>query len=490
MTNTPWQLSEDRCFDPEPAQRRVARSLYESIAGLPIVSPHGHVDPALLADPAATFGSPADLLIIPDHYVYRLLYSCGIPLEALGITGPDPLPVETDHRRIWQIFAEHFHIFRSTPTGLWLAHVLTQVFGVTVKPNGANAQALFDELSDKLASPEYAPRSLFERFNIEVLCTTDAATDPLGSHRAIRASGWTGDVRPTFRPDDVLDVLRPGWHEAIGALGELTGVSIHSFGSFVLALESRRAAFKEMGATSTDQSVSDPLTVDLGPSGAEAIFQRALLGTASEDDTRMFVAHMLMESARMSVDDGLVMQLHVGPQRNYDHTIFARFGRDRGFDIPCATEFTQSLRPLLNRFGRDSRLTLILFTLDESTYSRELAPLAGVYPALKLGPPWWFHDSVEGISRYRSRVIETAGIHNTVGFNDDTRAFPSISARHDVARRVDANWLAGLVVRGMIDEEDASEMAIDVAYRLAKRVYKLDGRPLRPAGAPVRMEGP
>jgi len=481
MTEGSWRLSPDRCFDPNPVQRRIARTLYQSMARLPIVSPHGHVDPALFADATATFGSPADLLIVPDHYVYRLLYSYGVPLEALGVARQDEVAAVSDHRKVWQTFAEHLHLFRGTPTGLWLTHVLTLVFGISTKPTGENAQALFDELAEKLARLEYAPRALFERFNIEALCTTDAATDPLASHKRILASGWTGDVRPTFRSDGVVDVLRPAWAKSIAALSDLSGVDICSYASFIHAVERRRESFKALGATATDQSAEDALTVDLGPAKAAQIFQQALAGTVSENDARAFTAHMLMESARMSVDDGLVMQLHVGSVRNYDSSVFARFGRDRGFDIPHATEFTRSLRPLLNRYGRDPRLTLIVFTLDESTYTRELAPLAGVYPALKLGPPWWFQDSVEGMARYRNRVIETAGLHNTVGFNDDTRSFPSIPARHDLARRVDANWLAGLVVRGLVDEEDAADMALDVAYRLARRAYKLD-RPLPRAG--------
>lgn len=469
-----WRLPEDRCFDPNPDQRRIARRLYETVSGLPIVSPHGHVDPALFADAQADFGSPADLLIIPDHYVYRLLYSQGIPLEALGVPRADGGPVESDHRKIWQTFAEHFHLFRGTPTGLWLAHELTEVFGVRCKLDGTTAQAAYDEIAGKLASPEFEPRALFARFNIEVLCTTDAATDPLDTHTAIRASGWKGDIRPTCRPDSVIDLLRPGWREEIDTLSGLSGVDVHSYATFVEGLQRRREAFKALGATATDQSAETALTTELTSQEAERVFQRGLQGIATPDDARRFTAHMVTQSAKMSIDDGLVMQLHVGSLRNYDAHTFRRFGRDKGFDIPRASEFTESLRPLLNRHGRDPRLTLILFTLDEGTYSRELAPLAGVYPALKLGPPWWFHDSVEGMARFRQRVIETAGLHNTAGFNDDTRAFPSIPARHDLARRIDANWIAGLVVRGIVDEEDAHEMILDTAYRLAKRAYKLD----------------
>ena len=467
-------LSPDRYFDPDPEQRRLARELYESVAGLPLICPHGHVDPRLFADEQATFGTPADLLIIPDHYVFRLLYSQGIPLEKLGVPRRDGGWVETDHRQIWQTFAENFYLFRGTPTGLWLKHELQDLFGVTEKLNAASAQRIYDQIAACLATPAFRPRALFERFNIEVLCTTDAATDPLIYHQAIRDSGWKGQIRPTFRPDALLNLQSPHWRESIDLLSERTGLSVDSYPAFVRALEDRRAFFRAMGATATDQAVQTPYTAELSPREAEAIFQRALRGEASSEDARRFTAHMVLEMARMSVEDGLVMQLHCGSWRDHNAAIYEQFGADKGGDIPVPIEFTRNLRPLLNRFGNDPRLTLVLFTLDETTYARELAPLAGHYPALRLGPPWWFHDSPNGMLRYRQQVTETAGLYNTVGFNDDTRAFPSIPARHDLARRVDASWIAGLVLRGIVDLDDAREMIVDTAYRLAKRAYKFD----------------
>jgi glucuronate isomerase len=466
-------LPEDRYFDPNPAQREVALELYRSVVDLPIVSPHGHVDPRLFADPEATFGTPADLLIIPDHYVYRMLYSQGVQLEDLGIPRQDGRPVERDHRKIWQIFAENFYLFRGTPSGCWLKHELRDVFGVREKLDGHNAQAVYDHIAAKLATPAFRPRALFERFNIEVLCTTDAATDPLVYHRQIRDSGWTGNVRPTFRPDAVINLLTEGWAEHIAALSEVSGIDVTSYRTFIQALEQRRAFFKSMGAAATDHAALTPYTAELSPAEAEAIFQRALRGAATAEDETRFTAHMIIESARMSIEDGLVMQFHSGSFRNHNPFLFERFGRDKGADIPVQSEFTRNLRPLLSRYGNDPRLTLILFTLDETTYARELAPLAGHYPALKIGPAWWFHDSVNGMLRYRQQICETAGLYNTVGFNDDTRAYPSIPARHDLSRRVDANWIAGMVVRGVVDMEDAREMIVDCAYRLAKRAYKL-----------------
>ena len=470
---TKWTLPADRFFDPDPAQRRVAQELYAAVASLPLVCPHGHVDPRLFAREDATFGTLADLLIIPDHYVFRMLYSQGVPLESLGIPRTDGGPVEQDHRKIWQIFADNFYLFRGTPSGIWLKQELIEVFGVEEKLCGETAQAIYDQIAAKLASPKFAPRKLFERFNIEVLCTTDAASDSLEHHQAIRDSGWPGVVRPTFRPDAVVNLDAPGWRAGLDALGDAVGYTVDSYAKLVRALEERRAFFKTLGARATDHAALTAYTGELTAAQAEAIFRRALRGEATADDARLFTGHMLMEMARMSIEDGLVMQLHVGSFRNHNPVVFDRFGADKGCDIPIASEFTRNLRPLLAKYGNDPRLTLLLFTLDEDTFSRELATLAGHYPAVKLGPPWWFHDSLNGMRRYFDRIMETAGIYNTAGFNDDTRAFPSIPARHDVWRRASANWLAGLVVRHVIDRDDAQEMIVDMAHGLAKRAYKL-----------------
>jgi len=466
-------LSADRFFSADPGQRRVARELYDAIAKLPIVSPHGHVDPTLLANENASFGTPADLFIIPDHYVFRMLYSQGVPLESLGIPRVDGGAAEADHRKIWQTFAENFYLFRGTPSGAWLAHELYEVFGIKQKLKGATAQAIYDELADKLARPEYRPRALFDRFKIEVLCTTDGAADSLEYHKAIKESGWKGVVRPTFRPDAVVNLLTAGWRSNLDKLGTVVGREITTARALISALEERRAYFKSMGATSTDSGVETPYTEALSSAEAEAIFARALAGLATAEDARRFTGYMMIEMARMSVEDGLVMQFHSGCYRNHNPLVFEIFGADKGHDIPVETEWVHNLKPLTDRFGNDSRLTLILFTMDETGYSREMAPLAGHYPALKLGPPWWFQDSLNGMARYFDQVMETAGLYNTVGFIDDTRAFVSIPARHDVWRRASANWLAGLVVRGLIDMEDAAVMAPDMANGLARRTFKL-----------------
>jgi glucuronate isomerase len=468
------QLIEERYFSSDPGQRQVARSLYEGVKDLPLVCPHGHVDPRLLANENYDWGTPVDLLIIPDHYIFRMLYSQGIELDALGISRKDGGAVEQDHRKIWQTVCDHWYLFRGTPSSVWVRDSLRDIFGIDEKITSENAQSLYDAIDAKLHSSEFQPRELFHRFKIEVLATTDAATDTLEYHQKIRASGWSGRVVPTFRPDAVVNVLMEGYAQNIQRLSEVSGIDVTDYRSYIAALEQRRRFFKEMGATATDHAAPIAYTGQLSEREAESIFQRALKGDASAEDARLFTGHMLIELARMSVDDGLIMQTHIGSYRDHNPFIFERFGRDMGADIPTASEFTHNLKPLLDRFGREKNFTLILFNLDETVYSRELAPLAGHYPALRLGPPWWFYDSLNGMRRYFENVVETAGIYNTAGFNDDTRAYPSIPARHDLWRRACADWLAGLVVHGVVDEDDAHEMAVDMAYRLAKQTYKLE----------------
>ncbi|MCS7054867.1 MAG: glucuronate isomerase [Thermoflexales bacterium] len=467
----------DRYFSPDPAVRDVARRLYASVADLPLVCPHGHVDPRVFADPDYAFGTPADLFIIPDHYVVRLLYSQGVPMEALLPSSSEeeeqPEARDRRHRAIWQTFADHFYLFRGTPTGMWIRDELRDIFGIEEKLSGTNAQRIYDRIAERLAQPDFRPRALYARFNIEVLCTTDAATDSLTHHQQIKDSGWCGRILPTFRPDGVINIDTPNWRANIARLAEVSGISITHYQAFVAALEQRRAYFKAMGAVATDHAALTPFTIALSDREADAIFQRALRGETMPDDAARFTGHMLMQMARMSIEDGLVMQLHVGAWRNHNRAVFERFGSDKGADIPIATEYTRNLLPLLNAFGNDRRFRLVLFTLDETTYARELAPLAGHYPAVWIGPPWWFHDSFNGMRRFFDQVMETAGIYNTAGFNDDTRAFCSIPARHDLWRRAACDWLAGLVTRHIVDEDDAFAMARALAYDLAKLTYSL-----------------
>jgi glucuronate isomerase len=465
-------LHKDRFFDPNPAVRKVARRLYESVKGLPIISPHGHVDPSLFVE-NKPFPNPAELFIIPDHYVFRMLYSQGISLDSLGIPHRDGSRVERDPRKIWKLFAESYFLFRGTPSGVWLDHEFSVVFGIKERLNGKNAIRIYEELDEKLKSPKFYTRSLFDRFNIGLLATTDAATDSLEHHKAIRQSGWKGNIIPSFRPDGVTNLLDPRWHENLQRLSDIEGISISTVKSLITALENRRKFFKAHGAVATDHGVLSPHTHELSPYEAQTIFERALNRKLEKNDAAAFTAHMLMEMARMSTEDGLVMQLHPGSDRNHNRAVFDSFGPDKGGDIPTQTEYTRNLSELLNKYGNNPNFTIIVFTLDETNYSRELAPLAGFYPSMKLGPPWWFHDSIEGMRRYRSMVMETAGLYNTAGFNDDTRAFVSIPARHDLARRMDSEYLAGLVARHIVGIDEALEMNNQLANGLVKNAYRI-----------------
>ena len=462
----------DRCFDADPQVKRIAREMYAETRELPIVSPHGHVDARILATDEP-FADATSLIVTPDHYVLRMLYARGVSLEALGIPRLDGGPVEGDPRKVWQLFATHYDAFRATPTGMWLDHELHDVFGIREPLSSHSAGRVYDLIAELLASPEFRPRALYERFHIEALATTDAATDSPEHHAAIAESGWHGRIIPTFRPDALFRIASPRWPVAIAELAKLRGKPIDSYRDFIAALAERRRFFKSLGATATDHGVLEPFTESLRPHEAEELFQRGCTRQATAEEQRRFEANLLMEMARMSLDDGLVMQIHAGALRDHNHPLFERFGPDRGGDMPVATEFTRNMRALLNAYGNDARLTVILFTLDESTYSRELAPLAGHYLAVRLGAPWWFHDSVEGMLRFRERTSETAGIDKTVGFTDDTRAFCSIPARHDLARRVDANWLARLVSRHIVGVGDARAMARALAYDLARSSYRL-----------------
>ncbi len=465
-------LDPDRLFPTDPATRDLARDLYAGVAGLPIVSPHGHTDPRWYATDEA-FPDPAQLFVVPDHYVFRMLHSQGVPLADLGVPRLDGGPVETDAQTIWRHFAERYHLFRGTPSRLWLDHAFETVFGLTDRLSAATADAYFDHIADCLTKPAFRPRALFERFGIEVISTTDGALDDLSWHAMIRDSGWHGRVIPAYRPDAVVDPEMAGFAANVEALGALTGENTTTWTGYLAAHRARRAFFKTFGATSTDHGHATARTEDMATQDAAALFDKALRGACTADEADAFRGQMLTEMARMSLDDGLVMQIHPGSFRNHSAPVLAAHGRDKGYDIPTRTDYVRALRPLLSAVGERADLTVIVFTLDETAYARELAPLAGVYPALRLGPAWWFHDSPEGMRRYREMTTETAGFPNTVGFNDDTRAFLSIPARHDMARRVDCAFLATLVATGRLGHDEAPEVARDLAYGLAKAAYRL-----------------
>ena len=468
----PLRLHPDRLFPADERTRAIARSVYAQVKDLPIVSPHGHTDPAWFALDAP-FPNPAELLIVPDHYVFRMLYSQGVPLEALGIPRADGGATESDPRAIWRLFSEHYHLFRGTPSRLWHDWVYGEVFGIDVRLSAETADLYYDTIDAALRRPEFRPRALFERFGIEVIATTESPLDPLDHHRAIRESGWSGRVVTAYRPDPVMDPDHPGFAENLQEFGRVADEDIFTFAGYLRAHEKRRAHFREAGATSTDHGHPTPFTADLPRADAEALYAKILVSDFTPAEAELFRGQMLTEMARMSLEDGMVLQIHPGVHRSHNAPLLARFGRDKGADIPVATEYVRNLKPLLDRFGSDPRLTIILFTLDETAYARELAPLAGHYPALRLGPPWWFHDSPEGMRRFREQATETAGFYNSVGFNDDTRAFLSIPARHDVARRMDCGFLARLVAEHRIEEDEAHEVARALAYDLVKAAYKL-----------------
>jgi glucuronate isomerase len=468
----PMNLHPDRLFPADPTTRALARRLYATVKDLPIVSPHGHTDPQWFADDTP-FANASALFITPDHYVFRMLYSQGVRLEDLGIPRRDGAPVEQDARKIWRTFAANYHLFRGTPTRMWLDHAFGTVFGIDERLTPESADRTFDRINAALATPAFRPRALFERFNIEVIATTESPLDPLVHHQKIRASGWKGRVVTAYRPDPVVDPEFEGFRDNVERFGALAGENALTWKGYLAAHRNRRAFFKSMGATSTDHGHPTALTCDLTEADCDRLFQRALAGTISPAEAEQFRGQMLTEMARMSLDDGLVLQIHPGSSRNHNPRVFRDFGRDKGADIPSPTEYVRALKPLLDRFGNERGLTVILFTLDETVYSRELAPLAGHYPALRLGPSWWFHDSPEGMLRFREQTTETAGFYNTVGFNDDTRALLSIPARHDVARRIDCRFLATLVAEHRIGEDEAFELAPELAYGLVKRAYRL-----------------
>ncbi len=475
----PLILHPDRLFPADPATRAIARALFAEVERLPIVSPHGHTDPAWFATDAA-WGNATDLLLAPDHYLHRMLRSQGVPIEALRVRDATGR-ISAEPREAWRLFARHRHLFRGTASGLWLDHVLAEVFGLEVQLDGDTADPIFDRIRQALATPAFRPRALFERFGIELLATTDSPAEDLVHHRAIRDSGWGGRVVTAYRPDAVIDVEDERFGPAMTRFAELSGCDVSGWRGYLEAHRRRRADFIAMGAASSDHGHPTAATADLSAPEAERLFHRVTSGAFTPAEAELFRAQMLTEMARMSLDDGLVMQLHPGSFRNHDRGLFERFGRDRGADIPTRTDYVGALRPLLNRFGDAPGFSLIVFTLDESTYARELAPLAGVYPALRLGPAWWFHDSPEGMRRFREQTTETAGFYNTVGFNDDTRAFLSIPARHDMARRCDCAFLARLVAEHRLTLAEAHELAHDLAYGLVKRAYKLGAPANQPA---------
>lgn len=461
----------DRLLPADPAVRGIARRLLEQVAGLPVVSPHGHVPAAWLADDAA-FRDPTSLLVTPDHYVTRLLHSHGVDLADLGVARP-PLD-EAGSRRAFRLLCEHWPAYRGTPVRYWLEVQLAELFGVRVRPSAQTADAVYDQVAAALADEAFRPRALYERFGIEVLATTDDPCDDLAAHRALADDPtWHGRVVPTFRPDRYLEVGSPGWTGLADRLAEASGVGTGSWSGFLGALRARRDHFRAHGAVSADHSHADARTDKLSPADAARLFDRARGGAATPAEATALRRHLLWEMARMSTEDGLVMTLHPGVHRDHHAPTAAAFGSDAGADLPRAVEFPDALRPVLDDFGTDPRFQLVLFTLDETTWSREVAPLAGFYPSVYVGAPWWFLDAPEAVRRFRAAVTETAGYAKTSGFVDDTRAFCSVPARHDMARRLDAGHLAQLVAEHRLEEDEAAETIVDLTTTAPRRAFRL-----------------
>ena len=465
------QLDPDRAL-PFPAdQRSIAREIYGQTKDLPLICMHGHVEPEAFAEDLP-FADPAQLLIVPDHYVFRMLASQGIEPAQLGVPRLDGGPIETDSRKIWRTFCENWKLFRGTPSRYWLEHELVEVFGIDLVPSAETSDAIYDQIAACVGEEEFRPRALLDRFNIEVISTTDAATSDLQHHAKLAADALSERVFPTFRPDALAYLDRLTWRADIARLAELSGTDTTTYDGFLQALRLRRAAFVEAGARATDHGHLLADTTPLEANTARELYSRVLDGAeATQAEAEAFAANMLFQMAEMSVEDGLVMQIHPGVLRDHNSAIWRTYGSDKGYDIPIQTEFTRALRPILDRFGTEPRFRLILFTVDETVYSRELAPIAGTYPSVRLGAPWWFLDSPEGMRRFREFAVETAGFYNTSGFVDDTRAFASIPARHDLFRRVDAGYLARLVLEHRLSMDEAVETAIDLAYNLPKESY-------------------
>lgn len=455
----------DRLLPADPGTRSIARALLERVQDLPIISPHGHVDAAVI-EQNTPFPDPAALLVTPDHYVTRLIHASGVPLEKLQ--------PQAGARSIWRSFCEAWPLFDGTASGYWLRTQFESVFGWRGELSAETADASFDAISTKLAEPGFRPRELFKDFNIEVLATTDDPLDSLDSHAALAADpSFHGRVLPTFRPDAYINIAHPAWAANVDRLIAEASDGGTGYRGYLTALENRRRYFVDHGAVSADHGVRTPATLKLDEAEAEALFDKARAGLATALDRDAFEAHMMYQMARMSVEDGLVMTIHPGSFRNHHQPTFEAFGADTGHDIPFAVNYTEAVRPLLQDFGTAKDFHLVLFTLDETVFSRELAPLAGFYPSVYIGAPWWFLDAPDAMLRFRSAVTETAGFSRSSGFIDDTRAFCSIPARHDASRRIEASFLARLVAEHRISEDRAHELIVDVVDSSPRRVFKL-----------------
>lgn len=464
-------LHSDRILPSDPTLRPIAHDIYEAVKDLPIISPHGHVPAQWLADDEP-FGDPTSLLLTPDHYVNRLLHASGVALSDLGVAQQDFGP--TQSRAAFSLLCSHWEVFRGTPVRFWFESELVEIFGIDQRPSEENAGEIYDAIDAKLKTPEFRPRALYDRFRIEFLATTDDPCDDLAHHAKLTADPtWTGQVAPTFRPDKYLEPATLGWNDLVDRLGEVSGVDTGDYAGWVAAMENRRAFFKQHGAVSTDHSHRDARAEPIPDAEAERLYALARAGRITPDEADTLRRNFMFAQARMAADDGLVMTLHPGVYRNHHTSTFAAFGADVGCDIPMSVEFTRALQPMLAAFGTTPYFQLVVFTMDETVYSRELAPMAGFYPSVYLGVPWWFIDAPEAMARFRGAVTETAGFTRTSGFIDDTRAYLSIPARHDLSRRVDSGYLAKLVGEHRLTMDEAVDVAYELVVGNPRRAFKL-----------------
>ncbi|MFF5792914.1 glucuronate isomerase [Paeniglutamicibacter sp. NPDC012692] len=460
----------DRLLPADPAVRQIARELHADVESLPIISPHGHVDAAMIANDTP-FPDPTALLLSPDHYVTRLLHANGVPLEQLRVGGTS----EVTALDAWKTFCRNWDLFDGTASGYWLRQEFVDVFGLDdLDISEATAEVTFKTLQAKIDEPGFRPRALMDSFNIEVLATTDDPLDPLDAHRALAADPtFASRVLPTFRPDAYIKFWGAGFAQKADALIQTAGDGATGYDGYLRAMANRRRYFVEHGAVSSDHGSHSAATLRLSRGEAASLFEKGIAGTATMAEGYAFEAHMMYQQAAMAVEDGLVMTMHPGVHRNTHSSTLKKFGPDTGHDIPFSVDFSTGLQPLLEDFGTAKGFHFIPFTIDETVFSREIAPLAGFFPSVYIGAPWWFLDAPDAMMRFRSAVTETAGFSRSSGFIDDTRAFCSIPARHDASRRIEASFLARLVAEHRITEDRAHEIIVDVVDGAPRRAFKL-----------------
>jgi len=341
-------------------------------------------------------------------------------------------------------------------------------------PSAETADEIYDRIDALLKTDAFRPRELFDHFNIQFIATTDDPCDDLHFHQALAANQeWQRRIVPTFRPDKYLEPLKETWKADVDLLGELSGVDTGSYAGWVAAMENRRAYFKANGAVSTDHSHQDAEAEPLDAAEAELLYAAARAESIAADDAARLRKDFVFQQARMASEDGLVMTIHPAVARNHHIPTFEKYGADVGCDFPISVEFVRALKPMLNAFGTNPNFQLIIFTMDETVYSRELGPMASFYPSVYAGVPWWMIDAPDATARFRRAITETCGFGKTTGMIDDTRALLSIPARHDMARRLDCGYLAELVGDHRLSMDEAMDTAHDLVAVQSQRAFKL-----------------